>query len=221
MRSKNEREGYVQRMNGGPNDKSSYRELSVLSEVENNPQVSQRQLAQRMGIALGLTNVMLRNLVQKGYIRATKAGLKSWLYNLTPEGFSLKVKLTLGYVHRVLDHYHGVRQTLADELAPLALNSESRVAIYGTTEFAELVFLGLRDFSIEEIDIFSSGNANGARFLAMPVRDINTLVPANYDRVMIAIVGESEAARLQLKERGVEPSKMVSFFPGGKAEGLE
>jgi hypothetical protein len=213
MRSKDERKDL--------NDKSLYRELSLLSLVENDPQVSQRQLAQRMGIALGLTNVMLRNLVHKGYIRATKAGIKSWLYNLTPEGFSLKVKLTLGYVHRVLDHYHDVRQTLADELAPLALNSESRVAIYGTTEFAELVFLGLRDFGIEEIDIFSSGNANGSRFLAMPVRDINTLVAANYDRIMIAMVGEAESACLQLKERGVEPSKMVSFFPGGKAEELE
>ena len=210
MRSKNERKN--------PNDKSLYRDLSLLSIVENNPKVSQRQLAQRLGIALGLTNVMLRNLVQKGYIRASNAGLKSWLYHLTPKGFSLKVKLTLCYVHRVLDHYHDVRLTLADELAPLALNSESRVAIYGTTEFAELVFLGLRDFGIEEIDIFSSSEAAGSRFLAMPVRDIITLEPAGYDRIMIAIVGEAESVCLQLKERGVEPSKMVSFFPGGKAE---
>ena len=210
MRSENERRDSL--------EKSSYRELRLLSEVEDNPQVSQRQLSQRMGIALGLTNVMLRNLVQKGYIRATKAGLKSWLYNLTPEGFSLKVKLTLGYVHRVLDHYHNIRQTLAEELAPLALNSESRVAIYGTTEFAELVFLGLRDFGIEEIDIFSPEKANGARFLAMPVRDIATMVPEHYDRVMVAIIGESEPAFLRLKEQGVEPGKMVSFFPGGKVE---
>ena len=143
------------------------------------------------------------------------------MYNLTPEGFSLKVRLTLGYVHRVLDHYHDVRQTLAGELAPLALNSESRVAIYGTTEFAELVFLGLRDFGIEEIDIFSSSEAAGSRFLAMPVRDIDTLVPANYDSVMIAIVGEAESACLQLKEHGVEPSKMVSFFPSDRAEELK
>ena len=210
MRSKNERKD--------PMDKSSYRELSLLSEIEDYPQVSQRQLAQRMGIALGLTNVMLRNLVRKGYIRATKAELKSWLYNLTPEGLSLKIRLTLNFVHRVLDHYHKVRQTLADELAPLSLNSESRVAIYGTTEFAELVFLGLRDFGIEEIDIFSPGEPNGARFLAMPVRDIDTLVPSDYDRVMIATVGKSESALSRLEECGVDPRKLVSFFPHGKAE---
>ena len=77
MRSKNEQKDFL--------EKADYQELRLLSKVEENPQVSQRQLSQRMGIALGLTNVMLRNLVQKGYIRATKAGLKSWFYNLTPD----------------------------------------------------------------------------------------------------------------------------------------
>ena len=213
MRSKDERQESL--------EKSGDRELRLLSEVEDDPQVTQRQLAQRVGIALGLTNVLLRNLVHKGYIRATRAGLKNWLYNLTPEGFSLKVRLTLGYVHRVLDHYHNVRQTLAEELAHLALNSESRVAIYGTSEFAELVFLGLRDVGIEEIDIFSSEGANGSRFLAMPIQDISDIVPDRYDRVVIAILGGSESVYLQLRDHGVDPSRMVTFFPGGEEEEWE
>ena len=210
MRSKNERKDQI--------ENSNYRELEILSEVQENPQISQRQLSQRLGIALGLTNVMLRNLVQKGYIRASKAGLKSWLYNLTPEGFSLKIKLTLGYVHRVLDHYRSVRQTLADEMAPLALHPESRIAIYGTSEFAELVFLGLRDLGIEEIDIFSSERSNGARFLAIPIQDIKTLIPESYDRVMIASIGDGESASIKLQELGVESNMIVSFFLGDKVE---
>jgi DNA-binding MarR family transcriptional regulator len=201
-----------------PPENTDYRELRLLSEVDEDPHISQRQLSQRMGIALGLTNVMLRNLVQKGYIRATKAGLKSWLYYLTPEGFSLKIKLTLSYVHRVLNHYRNVRQTLAEELAPLSLNPESRVAIYGTTELAELVFLGLGDYGIEEIDIFTAEQANGARFLAMPVQDIKSMIPERHDRVMVATIGGSERAFAQLKQQGVEPSRLVSFFPGGKIE---
>jgi len=73
--------------------------------------------------------------------------------------FLLKVKLTLGYVHNYLDHYHDVKQTLANELASLAFNYESRSAIYGTTEFAELVFVGLRNFGIEELSVSSSESA--------------------------------------------------------------
>jgi hypothetical protein len=199
-------------------EKTDYRELRLLSEIEEDPQVSQRYLSQKMGTALGLTNVMLRNLVLKGYIRATKAGLKSWLYNLTPEGFYFKIKLIRRYVHRVMDDYRNVRQALADELAPLSLNPESRVAIYGTTEFAELIFLGLRDFGIEEIDIFTAEQAKGANFLAMPVQDIKSMLPERYDRVMVATIEGEERAFAQLKQQGVEPGKVVSFFPIGKVE---
>ena len=59
-------------------------ELRLLSQVEDSPEVTQRELSQRVGIALGLTNVLLRNLVQKGYIRATQANWKRWIYTLTP-----------------------------------------------------------------------------------------------------------------------------------------
>ena len=188
----------------------------MLSEVEENPQVTQRQLSQRAGIALGLTNVMLRNLVQKGYVRATQAGWKRWLYNLTPEGFSHKLRLTLGYVHRVLDHYKTVRHTLREQLAPLSLNAESRVAIYGTGEFAELVYLGLRDLGIEEIEIFDQNHANGARFLAMPVGDLASLEPERYDGVVLAILGDAEKNLTKLTEHGVDRAKLVAFFLDGK-----
>ena len=116
----------------------SYRELRLLSEIEYTPEVSQRELSRRAGSALGMTNLLLRNLAQKGYIRMTQAGWKRWIYALTPKGFSLKVQLTLTYVQRVLDHYGQVRQTLREQLEPLALNRESRVAILGTGELPDL-----------------------------------------------------------------------------------
>jgi DNA-binding MarR family transcriptional regulator len=121
------------------------RELRLLAEVHRRPQASQRELARRVGIALGMTNLLLHNLAEKGYVRITRAGWRRWLYALTPDGFLRKVQLTLSYVHRFLDHYQKVRQTLREELAVQSLNAESRVAILGTGEFAELVYLGLND----------------------------------------------------------------------------
>jgi DNA-binding MarR family transcriptional regulator len=123
---------------------SDYRELRMLSEVHSTPGTTQRDLSRQIGIALGLTNVLLRNLVEKGYVRITQASWKRWMYALTPSGFSRKIQLTVAYVHRVLDHYQEVRQTLREELQTVHLNEESRVAIFGTGEFAELVYLGLR-----------------------------------------------------------------------------
>ena len=200
----------------GPIEGSTYRELRLLSEVESKPSATQRELSQQVGIALGLTNVMLRNLAQKGYLRATRAHWKRWLYALTPEGFSHKIRLTVSYIHRVLDHYQNVRQTLREQLEPLALNAESRVAICGTSEFAELVFLGLKDIGIEEIDIYSAKDAP-SRFLGMPVLSLATLQPERYDRVVVALLRDWEAPFKEIKARGVAPKDLVTFFVDGRA----
>ena len=206
-----------QREQQNSTDDSSYRELRLLSEVQGTPEVTQRDLSRRVGIALGLTNVLLRHLAQKGYVRVTRAGWKRWLYTLTPEGFSRKIQLTVAYIHRSLDHYKKVRQTLREELEPLALNEESRIAMYGTGEFAELVYLGLREIEIEEIDIFGPRSPGSGKFLGMLVHDVETLRPERYDRVVVALLRGSEASYVELREAGVAPEKLVTFFADREA----
>ncbi len=204
MRSRNEHKDSL--------DGASYRELHLLSEVQNRPETSQRDLARRLGIALGMTNLLLHNLAQKGYVRITRAGWRRWLYALTPRGLSRKIHLTVAYIQRFLDHYQKARQTLRGELELVSLNAESRVAIYGTGEFAELVYLGLKELGIDEIDVFAPGNPDGSRFLGMPVREVTAFQKEQYDRVVVAYLGDAEARSGELLGLGVPPEKLVTFF---------
>ena len=205
MRSRNEQQD--------PMETATYRELKLLSEVYDAPDATQRDLSVRMGIALGLTNALMRNLAQKGYIRVTHARWKRWLYALTPKGFTRKIHLTVSYIHRFLDHYQTVRQTLRQELAPLDLNAESRVAIYGTGELAELVYLVLREASIEEIDIYGPSTPANGKFLGMWIKDIETSPPMDHDRVIIAALAGVEEKRTQLTGVGIPHEKIVSLLP--------
>ena len=193
-------------------ESNSFRELRLLSEVQRRPGASQRELAKRVGIALGMTNLLLHNLAQKGYVRISQAGWRRWLYGLTPEGFARKIQLTLDYIHRFVDQYRKVRQTLRDELALEQLNAESRVAIYGTGEFAELVYLGLKDLGIEEIEVFDRSSIDGNKFLGMPVREMSNFQSNRYDRVVVAFLGEAKKQYSELRQAGVPPEKMVFFF---------
>ena len=212
MRSKNEQP--EDRAPGLSDQSSYYREMRLLNEVESYPNVSQRELAGRLGIALGMTNLILHSLVQRGYIRMSKAGWKRWMYALTPEGFLRKVQLTLAYIHRFVDQYRKVRDTLRNELALEQLNAESRVAMYGAGEFAELVYLGLRDLGIEEIEVFEADPDVGAKFLGMRVQDINNFQETRFDRVVIAVLGETEQQYAQLTNVGAPKEKMVFLLSG-------
>ncbi len=194
-------------------------ELKLLSNVQDNPDLSQRELASRVGIALGLTNMLLRSLIQKGYIRATRSHWKRWLYALTPEGVSRKVRLTASYIHRVLGHYRTIRQTLREELEPLALHKESRVAIVGTEEFAELVYLGIRELGIDEISIYSfRSDQQGTEFLGMDVQDGTILQPDHFDSILIASLTDSEVERLALDKLGAGSGKVITLFTNGKTK---
>jgi len=196
----------------GVSDANSDRELNLLNEVQRHPETSQRQLSVRLDIALGMTNLLLHNLVEKGCIRITNAGWRRFVYALTPEGISRKIHLTLDYVHRFLEHYSRVRQTLRDELAQESLNAESRIAIYGTGEFAELVYLGLKELGIEEMEVFVLNPGQGDKFLGMTVKDATALIPENFDRVVIATPGRAEAQYQALLEQGIGRGKLVLFF---------
>ena len=191
---------------------ASYRELRLLEEVNDTPETSQRHLANRLGIALGLTNLLVRNLAKKGYIRATRAGWKRWVYNLTPAGVGRKAHLTLEYVDRVLDHHRRVRAILREDIDVAGLASNSRMAIYGTNDLAELMYLVLREMGITRIDFFDNGGKK--KFLGTPVRDLASIQPDEYGRVIVAFSSDIEARCAELHACGVATSQLITLIQG-------
>ena len=207
MRSENEQ---IKRLEG-----TSYRELRLLEEVSASPDLSQRQLAHRLGVALGVANLLIRRMASKGYIKASQIGWRRWIYVLTPRGAARKVRLTLAYIDFFFEHYRRVRASLRDELGVLPLNEESRVAVCGTTEFAEMVFMALRDIGVTEIDFFDQ-DSDGRRFLGAPVRSLDSMVPAQYSRVVVAASTDLNAKCEELRSFGVPTSQIVLPVPNSR-----
>ena len=193
-------------------ESDSYRELRLLEEVDATPELSQRHLARSLGIALGVANLLVRNLVKKGYIRTTRVGWKRWVYVLTPAGMSRKVQLTLGYIERFHDHYRRVRQLLREDLGTHTIGPDSRIAIYGATELAELMFLVLREMGVTRIDIFDDRRGIGTAFLGMPVQSLSALMPEQYVKVAVAFPGDPATPCQELYDLGVSPSQVITLL---------
>ena len=54
-------------------DINTERELGLLNEVQQQPDATQRQLSVKLGIALGMTNLLLHSLAEKGYIATSRS----------------------------------------------------------------------------------------------------------------------------------------------------
>ena len=186
-------------------DIEAHRDLKLLEEVEKDSRVTQRGLATKLGIALGLTNIYLRRLVRKGYIKCVNVQSNRITYLITPRGISEKARLTYEFMDYSLHLYGEVRQHLRTTLAQCAA-ADKRVAIYGRGEAAELAYLSLREVGLEPVAIFDE--ANGHEFLGIPVRPIAEHEQVAFDMMIIATLERSGAQLAALLKLGIPKDKL-------------
>jgi len=90
--------------------------LRVLRALEANPELSQRQLAQQLGVSLGGVNYALKALIERGFVKADnfrRSGTKvAYLYVLTPKGIAEKSALATAFLGRKLEEYEVLRQEI-------------------------------------------------------------------------------------------------------------
>ena len=88
------------------------RDLQFLEEFEQNPKVSQRELSNKFGIALGMTNACIKRMVRKGLIKLRGIPPRRIAYYLTPKGFTEKTKLTLNFFSYNIHHYAEIKKRI-------------------------------------------------------------------------------------------------------------
>jgi DNA-binding MarR family transcriptional regulator len=193
-------------------DLQGQRDLLLLSELDRNGGATQRGLATKLGVALGLTNLCLKRLARKGYIKITTISRHRIRYLLTPQGFAEKSRLTYQYMQYSLSYYRDMRGRLKDMLSSLEGLHGQRVAICGTGELAELTYLALREMNIECIG-FVDGNTRET-FLSCPVSLPDRIAGWQLDRVLIADLDRAAAYEEQLLQSGVPRGKLVRLQLG-------
>lgn len=127
--------------------------LSILEEIEKNPQTSQRTFAKNMGVALGLVNSLVRRVVNKGYVKVKRINSRNIHYLLTPKGVYEKSRLTYRFIRRSFHYLSIYRQKTYELLAPYANDGISELVIFGSGEEAELAFLAIRELRMKVLAI--------------------------------------------------------------------
>ena len=91
----------------------------LLKLVEEQPELTQREAAERLGMSLGKVNYCFRALMSKGWVKArnfrNSERKGAYVYLLTPKGIEEKLRVTARFLDRKLREY----DTLVDELHTL------------------------------------------------------------------------------------------------------
>ena len=92
--------------------------FKVLKILQDNPRITQRQLAQELGVSVGKANYCLKALLEKGWVKANNFKNSNnkiaYAYLLTPRGVEAKARLTAGFLRRKMKEYEALRREIAE-----------------------------------------------------------------------------------------------------------
>ena len=123
--------------------------LDTLLELKDDPSLSQRSLAHKLNISLGLTNSILQNLIHRGLIKAQKMTGRKILYLITPKGIVQATNFIYDRVRETQHYYQYAKDLLTTRFINLYDKGVRKAAVYGTGQLAEITYLSLLDSSLK------------------------------------------------------------------------
>lgn len=128
------------------------RERILLEQIENDPDINQATLADKLDVAVGTVNWHLKRLIDKGYVKAKRAQRKKLRYIITPEGLALRAKLTINYVENQMRLYRHTRSDVKTLLNEVEAAGYSQVKIMGNSEIADVCHLTCLEQGMEVVE---------------------------------------------------------------------
>jgi DNA-binding MarR family transcriptional regulator len=114
------------------------REMVLLEQIEDDPDITQASLAARLGVAVGTVNWHLKRLIEKGYIKVKRAQRRKLRYIITPEGIAFRARLTVNYIEQSMNLYRMIRYRSLEAITELKKAGYHKVQIQGDGDIADV-----------------------------------------------------------------------------------
>ena len=188
-------------------DKESQLTLELLQAIDQKDDISQRHLAQQMGVALGLANSYLKRCVKKGLVKIKTAPANRYLYYLTPQGFSEKARLTGEFLTTSLTLFRQSGDVYAQVFADCIERSNKRVLLAGLSDLTEIAFMRSLQSDVEVVGVFQADQAN-SQFFDLPVAP-SLAQFENFDVVVMTSLEETNSLLAVLRKELSEEQIIV------------
>ena len=189
-------------------DNQDLRTLKILEEIEKDKTPSQRYLAGKLNISLGLVNSFLKRLAQKGFFKITSIPKNRVKYILTPKGAAEKTRLTYKYIQYSFQFYKTARHKLRVLFSSLLVNGNLRIVFYGSSDLAEIAYISLQETAIQLVGIVDDKKA-GDIFMDFVISSPDRLKTITYDKILITGIEEPEEVLKGILEKGILRSKVI------------
>ena len=189
-------------------DHENIRILKLLEEIEKGHAPSQRDLAKKLNISLGLVNSFIKRLAAKGFLKLTTVPKNRIQYILTPAGAAEKTSLTCKYIQYSFRFYQDARKNLKKIFFDFEAQGNRCVVFYGTGDLAEIAYLSLQETNIQLVTIVDESKT-GEKFFGIDIVALEELESFMFDKILITTLDSSYMALEKILKAGISNSKVA------------
>jgi len=168
-------------------------------------------------VAVGLTNLLVRRLVGKGYVKITGMSPRHVRYLMTPDGWEALAHATRLSLENTVHLYTQTREQIRVSLNAVSdrcqvdASGQKRVVFYGAGDVAEIAYV-----SLQHTDLTLAGvvdDRRRGRFFGMTIcgseqLTADTVNGIEYSHVIVASIRHTDSILVRIHERGVPPSRV-------------
>jgi DNA-binding MarR family transcriptional regulator len=188
----------------------SHRSLRLLEEISKGDELTQRDLSDRLDMALGLVNTYLKTLVKKGCIKIAGIPPKRFKYYITPKGFIEKSRLTYDLLQNYTKIFREARRDYSRLFQGLRHEGVREVYFAGVDDLAEIAYLSLREVDMEFMGA-ADYDRQGEEFMRTKVLTLDELPSSGPAHVVITTLTRKDQVMARLLAAGM---------PGERVHGI-
>jgi predicted transcriptional regulator len=159
-------------------DTLNEREFELINIIGADLGSNQRDLSRQLDLSLGLTNMLIKRMIAKGYIRIRQLNKRKVQYILTPKGFSEKMRKSVKYTLKTINSIGLIKERIRNVIMKLHSQGERNFIVLGRSDFALLIEMSLkdanlRDYRITYVDRLPLGKIEGTLLICKEGVDLN------------------------------------------------
>lgn len=131
----------IQKLNAQSMTEIKNHEYNLLNEIANDSMVTQANLSDRLGIAVGSVNWYIKRLIKRGWVKVSHLDRTRLKYDLTSEGMKVFTQRALSYAQNSLKVYTQFREKARKLVLDLKQDDVKQVYLDGDDEMMDILRL--------------------------------------------------------------------------------
>lgn len=192
------------------------KELLLLQHIEEDPNTTQKGIAEAIGGAASTVNEYIEDLEEKNLLIREYKSPKIVHYNITPEGIKRKNYLAITYFHELLELYRLAEENIEKFLEGLEDKGYRDILIYGAGEVAETILGILKHRTDKMLKVVAliddDKDRQGSEMLGYKVISRDEIKEYKHDAIVITSYTFEDDIREKLEEIDYPGNRVERFF---------